>query len=125
MTGNKFEWAGLDHVQLAAPVGCEEKARRFFGALLGMTEVPKPEKLWVRGGLWFQCGPQMIHIGVETTFAPAKKAHPAFLVANIEDLMKHLEKNEVPFRIDEEIPGLIRFFTEDPFGNRLEFMEAK
>lgn len=123
--GNTFEWMGLDHVQLAAPAGCEEEARRFFGDLLGMAEVPKPEKLKVRGGVWFQCGPQMIHIGVEAAFQPAKKAHPAFLVHQIERLMEHLQENGVAIRIDEEIPGLIRFFADDPFGNRLEFMEAK
>ncbi|MED4751179.1 VOC family protein [Brevibacillus choshinensis] len=120
-----FEWVGIDHVQLAAPTGCEEEARRFFGDLLGMTEVPKPEKLKVRGGVWFQCGPQMIHIGVESAFQPAKKAHPAFLVHQIERLMGHLQEKGISIRIDDEIPGLIRFFTEDPFGNRLEFMEAK
>lgn len=123
MTTIKHEWAGFDHVQLAAPIGCEEEARRFFGDLLGMMEIPKPEKLRVRGGVWFQCGTQSLHIGVESEFAPAKKAHPAFLVQNIESLMQHLQENGVPFRVDEEIPGVIRFFTEDPFGNRLEFME--
>ncbi|MDF2680963.1 MAG: glyoxalase [Brevibacillus sp.] len=122
---NAFEWMGIDHVQLAAPAGCEEEARRFFGDLLGMTEVTKPEKLKVRGGVWFQCGPQMIHIGVEAAFQPAKKAHPAFLVHQIERLMEHLQEKGVSIRIDDEIPELIRFFTEDPFGNRLEFMEVK
>ncbi|RNB89089.1 glyoxalase [Brevibacillus nitrificans] len=123
--GNEFAWMGIDHVQLAAPVGCEEEARRFFGDVLGMTEVPKPEKLKVRGGVWFQCGPQMIHIGVEAVFQPAKKAHPAFLVGNIERLLAHLQESGIPIRVDDEIPGVIRFFTEDPFGNRLEFMEGK
>ncbi|MFD2371874.1 VOC family protein [Brevibacillus sp. GCM10020057] len=120
-----FEWKGIDHVQLAAPPGCEVEARRFFGELLGMTEVPKPEKLQVRGGAWFQCGPQMIHVGVENSFQPAKKAHPAFLVHHIERLMEHLQEHGVAYRIDDEIPGVIRFFAEDPFGNRLEFMEVK
>lgn len=121
----KHEWIGLDHIQLATPAGTEDVARKFFGELLGMPEVPKPEKLLVRGGVWFQCGSQMIHIGVEEGFIPAKKAHPAFLVQNIGSLMEHLHANGVSFRIDEEIPHLVRFFTEDPFGNRLEFMEAK
>lgn len=121
----RFDWMGLDHVQLAAPAGCEEEARRFFSGLLGMEEVEKPEKLRVRGGAWFRCGMQMIHVGVEASFVPAKKAHPAFLVRNIETLMRHLEEHGVAYRLDDEIPGLIRFFTEDPFGNRLEFMEAK
>ncbi|MCM3078004.1 MULTISPECIES: VOC family protein [Brevibacillus] len=125
MTNRTHEWMGLDHVQLAAPVGCEEEARRFFGSLLGMAEVEKPEKLRVRGGVWFQCGAQMIHIGVESSFTPAKKAHPAFLVRNIEQLMQHLKDNDVSFRVDDDIPGIIRFFAEDPFGNRLEFMELQ
>lgn len=125
LTRVKHEWAGFDHVQLAAPIGSEDEARRFFGDLLGMQEVPKPEKLRVRGGVWFQCGTQTLHIGVETAFVPAKKAHPAFLVQSIEALMQHLKENSVPIRIDEEIPDVIRFFAEDPFGNRLEFMEAR
>ncbi|GEB31645.1 MULTISPECIES: VOC family protein [Brevibacillus] len=120
-----FEWVGLDHIQLAAPPGAEEEARRFFTGLLGMPEVPKPEKLRARGGAWFRCGAQLIHLGIEQGFIPAKKAHPAFVVQNIEALIAHLEKAGVPLRLDDEIPGLIRFFTEDPFGNRLEFMEAK
>ncbi|QQE72871.1 VOC family protein [Brevibacillus composti] len=117
-------WMGLDHVQLAAPVGCEEEARRFFSGILGMTEVPKPEALRKRGGVWFQCGPQTIHIGVEEPFAPARKAHPAFLVRGIGALKKRLADAGVTVKEGEEIPGVVRFFTEDPFGNRLEFMEV-
>lgn len=123
MAQGTFEWIGLDHVQLAAPAGSEEKARQFFKDLLGMTEIPKPEKLKVRGGVWFQCGAQFLHIGIEAAFVPAKKAHPAFIVQNIEALIQRLKENHVPIRMDDEIPHLIRFFAEDPFGNRLEFME--
>ncbi|EMT53713.1 glyoxalase [Brevibacillus borstelensis] len=117
-------WLGLDHVQLAAPVGCEEEARSFFSGILGMKEVPKPEALRKRGGVWFQCGPQTIHIGVEEGFTPAKKAHPAFLVKNIEGLRHRLLEAGVTIKQGEEIPGVIRFFADDPFGNRLEFMEV-
>jgi len=122
-TKGTFEWIGLDHVQLAAPAGSEEKARQFFKDLLGMTEIPKPEKLKVRGGVWFQCGAQFLHIGIEAAFVPAKKAHPAFVVQNSEALIQRLKEKHVPIRMDDEIPHLIRFFAEDPFGNRLEFME--
>ena len=125
MAHTPYVWMGLDHVQLAAPEGCEAKARHYFGELLGMKEVEKPERLKTRGGVWFQCGPQMVHIGVENGFSPAKKAHPAFLVRGIEALMQRLAENGIRFRLDEDIPGTIRFFTEDPFGNRLEFMEAR
>jgi catechol 2,3-dioxygenase-like lactoylglutathione lyase family enzyme len=118
------QWIGLDHVQLAAPAGCEEDARRFFRDVLGMPEVPKPDALRRRGGVWFQCGPQTVHIGVEASFAPAKKAHPAFLVKNLEALRQRLESAGVTVREGEEIPGVKRFFADDPFGNRLEFMEV-
>ncbi|HEY4918267.1 MAG TPA: hypothetical protein VIH92_15245 [Solirubrobacteraceae bacterium] len=71
---------GIDHVQLAAPAGCEEDARRFFGELLGLDEVEKPEVLRARGGIWFSLGGQQLHIGVQEGFVPARKAHPAILV---------------------------------------------
>lgn len=67
----------MDHVQVAAPRGCEDEARRFYGVLLGLEEIDKPEELRARGGVWFRCGEQQLHIGVEDGFAPAKKAHPA------------------------------------------------
>lgn len=76
MAKGTFEWIGLDHVQLAAPAGSEEVARLFFQDLLGMIEIPKPEKLKVRGGVWFQCGAQFLHIGIEAAFVPAKKSAP-------------------------------------------------
>ncbi|TRY28037.1 glyoxalase [Brevibacillus sp. LEMMJ03] len=116
-------WIGLDHVQVAAPVGCEEEARRFFRDVLGMPEVPKPEALRRRGGVWFQCGSQTVHVGVEASFAPAKKAHPAFLTSDLEALRQRLEAAGVTVREGDEIPGVKRFFADDPFGNRLEFME--
>jgi catechol 2,3-dioxygenase-like lactoylglutathione lyase family enzyme len=119
-----YRFLGLDHVQLAAPAGCEHEARRFFHDILGMMEVPKPENLRKRGGVWFQCGPQSVHIGVETPFVPAKKAHPAFLVENLDKLRERLEGAGIAVRVDEEIPGVKRFFVDDPFGNRLEFMEV-
>jgi catechol 2,3-dioxygenase-like lactoylglutathione lyase family enzyme len=72
---------GFDHVQVAAPRGCEAEARRFYGNLLGLVEVEKPESLRGRGGVWFRCGEQQLHVGVEHGFAPARKAHPAIRVA--------------------------------------------
>jgi catechol 2,3-dioxygenase-like lactoylglutathione lyase family enzyme len=119
-----YRFLGLDHVQLAAPPGCEEEARRFFHGILGMKEVPKPDNLRKRGGVWFQCGPQTVHIGIETPFVPAKKAHPAFLVENLDNLRERLEAADIAVRVNEEIPGVKRFFVDDPFGNRLEFMEV-
>jgi catechol 2,3-dioxygenase-like lactoylglutathione lyase family enzyme len=116
---------GIDHVQLAAPAQCEAEARHFFGELLGLREVPKPPALAVRGGLWFQCGAQQIHIGVEPDFRPAKKAHPAFRLideAALDVLKARLESAGIAIRDDREIESSARFFADDPWGNRLEFV---
>jgi catechol 2,3-dioxygenase-like lactoylglutathione lyase family enzyme len=117
--------AGLDHVQLAAPPGCEEEARRFFGGLLGLRELEKPPALAARGGAWFACGAQAVHVGVETQFAPARKAHPAFALESADEvdaLAGRLAEAGVDVRFDEELPGYRRFYAEDPWGNRLEFL---
>jgi catechol 2,3-dioxygenase-like lactoylglutathione lyase family enzyme len=116
---------GLDHVQLAAPPGCEAQARRFFGELLGLAEIEKPGSLRARGGAWFACGAQQLHVGVQDDFRPAIKAHPALAVASeadLERLAAALEAAGAPVRWDAELPGARRFYTADPFGNRLELL---
>ena len=113
---------GIDHIQIAAPPGSEDEARKFYGELLGMEEIPKPENLKGRGGCWFLCGSQEVHIGIQQDFMPAKKAHPGFTVNALEQLKLRLE--EANYVISEEPPieGRSRFFTHDPFGNRIEFL---
>jgi catechol 2,3-dioxygenase-like lactoylglutathione lyase family enzyme len=113
----------LDHLQIAAPQGCEAAARDFYGALLGLPEIEKPVPLRSRGGCWFQCGAQQLHIGVETDFRPAKKAHPAFVVANLDELRRALLARDVKVTDDNSLRGVRRFHAEDPWGNRLEFLE--
>ena len=115
--------ARIDHIQIAAPAGCEAAAREFYGALLGMTEIEKPPLLRARGGVWFSCGAQQVHIGVERNFAPAKKAHPAFAVADPDELRKALAARGVATIDDDAIPGTRRLYAEDPWGNRIEFVE--
>ena len=114
---------GLDHVQIAAPAGCEEEARRFFGELLGLRELEKPKPLASRGGAWFQVGPQELHVGVKSEFEPALKAHPAFTVDDVGALATRLEAADVEVRWDNELPDVRRFYTDDPWGNRLEFLQ--
>jgi catechol 2,3-dioxygenase-like lactoylglutathione lyase family enzyme len=113
----------IDHVQLAAPKGCEEAARGFFSSILGLAEVEKPEELKKRGGVWFEFGTFQLHIGVEEPFLPAKKAHPGFVVENIEELKKLLSEKQIAFTSDDNLPGASRIHVHDPFGNRLEFLE--
>jgi catechol 2,3-dioxygenase-like lactoylglutathione lyase family enzyme len=117
--------SGLDHVQIAAPPGCEEAARAFFCDLLGLIETPKPAALAKRGGVWFRLGRQELHIGVEQPFAPATKAHPALLarsVSDLETLADKLASAGHDVRWDMELPGVRRFYTSDPWGNRLELL---
>ena len=116
---------GLDHVQVAIPSGSEDVARSFYGHQLGMTEIPKPPALAVRGGCWFQSGTAVIHLGVEEPFAPARKAHPAFLTDDLDGLQQRLSGAGFDcIRSDNEIPGVVRFHTFDPFGNRIEFQRV-
>lgn len=113
----------IDHIQLAAPKGCEATVREFYGTLLGLREIEKPASLVARGGCWFQCGAQQLHIGVESDFRPAKKAHPAFLVAELDKLRESLIAHGAKITDDDSLPGVRRFYAEDPWGNRLEFLE--
>ena len=115
---------GIDHVQVAAPPGCEAEARAFYGGLLGLDELPKPEALRARGGCWFRAGAQELHVGVEEPFAPARKAHPGFVAADLDALAARLRAAGIAVDVDDSIPGTKRFHAADPFGNRLEFRQA-
>jgi catechol 2,3-dioxygenase-like lactoylglutathione lyase family enzyme len=121
----KFQVAHIDHIQIAAPEGCEAAAREFYGAVLGMKEIEKPSVLRARRGCWFLCGAQQLHIGVERDFRPAKKAHPAFAVFNLDDPREALTISGVAMTDDDNLPGERRFYAEDPWGNRLEFIEIQ
>jgi catechol 2,3-dioxygenase-like lactoylglutathione lyase family enzyme len=117
---------GFDHVQLAMPRGREEEARAFYAGLLGMAELAKPAALAPRGGCWFTSGAAVLHLGVEEPFAPARKAHPALLTDELDALEAALRAaGRDCVRADNEIPGVRRFHTHDPFGNRVEFQQAE
>jgi len=113
---------GIDHIQLAMPKGAEATAVEFFSGVLGFEQEEKPEPLAGRGGCWFFCGTTKLHIGAEADFAPQKKAHPALLSDDVDGLAAHLEDAGFPVKWDEALPGRKRFYTEDPFGNRIEIM---
>jgi catechol 2,3-dioxygenase-like lactoylglutathione lyase family enzyme len=116
---------GIDHVQLAMPVGSEQAARDFYEGILGIPEVPKPPKLAARGGVWFeQCGVK-VHLGVEADFRPARKAHPGLLVTGLAALVERLKAHGARVIDDDPLEGYVRIYVDDPFGNRLELLEAK
>ena len=120
-------FVGLDHVQIAAPADCEEAARRFFADLLGLREIQKPEPLRARGGVWFQVGAQQLHVGVEEPFAAARKAHPALRVDpdTLDALADRLDGAGAKVLWDDDLPDARRFYTEDPWGNRIELLALK
>jgi len=115
---------GLDHVQVAAPVGGEDAARGFYGELLGLAELEKPEALRGRGGVWFACGEHQLHVGVTQDFSPATKAHPALRVSSLDlDLIaERLAAAGSGVQWDYAIPDTRRFYTADPWGNRIELI---
>ena len=115
---------GMDHVQLTIPAGSEVAARGFYSGVLGLTEIPKPPELAGRGGCWFERGRVQIHLGIEPSFAPARKAHPAFLVEDLEAARRALEDAGARVEPDESVPGVRRLYTEDPFGNRIELIRS-
>ena len=110
---------GLDHVQLAMPAGREDEATAFYKGLLGLTRVPKPDRLEGRGGCWFEEGEVRIHLGVDPEFRPARKAHPALLVRGLAALTERLREAGVPVTQDEDSS----VYAADPFGNRVELLE--
>ncbi|MET8409000.1 glyoxalase [Streptomyces sp. NPDC005195] len=122
--------AAIDHVQLAAPPGSEDLLRRYYVGALGMAEIPKPPVLAARGGCWFRAGAVQLHLGIEGAsgdggagFRPARKAHPGLRVTGIDAYAARLESHGAPVTWDDALPGHRRFYSEDPVGNRLEFLE--
>jgi catechol 2,3-dioxygenase-like lactoylglutathione lyase family enzyme len=121
MSGS-FPFTAIDHVQLAMPPGAEDSARRFYGDLLGMTELPKPPELAKRGGVWFASGSVQVHLGVEADFRSARKAHPALRCADYEGLLSRLRQAGIEAAPDTSIFGVVRCHIHDPFGNRIELI---
>jgi catechol 2,3-dioxygenase-like lactoylglutathione lyase family enzyme len=121
-----YRLLSLDHVQLAMPAGpeAEERAVAFYGDLLGLPRQEKPPALAVRGGCWFSNGPVVVHLGVEPDFRPARKAHPALVVDDLDALGAALVAHGFAVRPDDEMPGVRRCYVDDPFGNRIELVQA-
>lgn len=115
----------LHHTQLAMPPGSEARARRLYAGVLGMTEVEKPRSLAARGGVWFRADGVELHLGVTEDFRPAQKGHPGILVTDLDDVVTRLRTNGEPAEWDRNFPGFRRVYAHDPFGNRLEFLEAE
>jgi catechol 2,3-dioxygenase-like lactoylglutathione lyase family enzyme len=115
---------GIDHVQLAMPVGAEDMARAFYSGVLGLAEIAKPAPLAVRGGVWFACGPAQLHLGADPDFQPARKAHPALVLADFPVFAAHLAGHGVALKLEQAVAGRARATLADPFGNCIEVIAA-
>ena len=115
---------GIDHVQLAMPAGCEQQARRFYGEVLGLPEKPKPADMAGRGGCWFESERVKIHLGVDKNFHAATKAHPGLLVSDLRAILERCRSQGCEGIDEASMPGCLRAFVHDPFGNRIELIEV-
>ena len=115
----------LDHVQVAIPVGAENRARDFYGGILGFTEIDKPVSMAGRNSIWFAAGPVNLHLGIEPDFHAAKRAHPAFVVNDLDEILSACERAGLIAKPDTSFDGYRRVHVFDPFGNRLELMQRE
>ena len=120
----RFTIIGLDHVQLAMPPGRESEAEAFYAGFLGFVRIPKPEPMAGRGGCWFASGPVAVHLGVEDDFRPARKAHPALVVRDLAGLVAAAAAARLEVRPNPDQPGGAGYYIDDPFGNRIELIDA-
>ena len=116
---------GIDHVQVAMPVGAEAQARAFYAGVLGLPEIPKPVHLALRGGVWFQCGAAELHLGADAAFQAAKKAHPALWVDGMAAFLASLAEAGIDVTPEAAVAGRARATLYDPFGNRVELIEQR
>lgn len=118
----RLNFRKIDHVQICVPPGDEDRAREFYGQILGLKEIEKPEVLKKNGGLWFEIADIQLHVGVEAAQAPSKR-HPAFEVEGLEDIRAYLREHGVRIKDEPSIPGARRLSFFDPFGNRIELLD--
>jgi catechol 2,3-dioxygenase-like lactoylglutathione lyase family enzyme len=119
-----FNVIGLDHVQLAMPPGRESEAEAFYAGFLGFVRIPKPEPMASRGGCWFASGPVALHLGAEADFRPARRAHPALVVRDLAELATAAEAAGIDVRPNPDQPDGAGCYIDDPFGNRIELIDA-
>jgi catechol 2,3-dioxygenase-like lactoylglutathione lyase family enzyme len=110
-------------VQVAIPAGGETRAREFYSGILGFSEIEKPAAMAGRNSFWFVAGPVNLHLGIEPDFHPATRAHPAFVVADLDEILAACDHASLTTKPDTSVNGYRRFHVFDPFGNRLELME--
>jgi catechol 2,3-dioxygenase-like lactoylglutathione lyase family enzyme len=117
--------SGFHHAQITIPTGAENAAREFYCGLLGLKEIPKPDSLAGRGGFWLEVGDRQVHVGTEDNVDRGRtKAHVAYLTDDLDGARQMLASRNIEIIDGIPIPGYSRFEFRDPFGNRVEFLQA-
>jgi catechol-2,3-dioxygenase len=114
----------IDHIQITSPPEMAAEMAHFYGVVLCLREVPKPEGLKANGGAWYELGLIQLHIGLEQNACnDASRRHLCFQVRDMEQFRKHLEAQEIPIIADKQpLPNCDRFYLRDPGGNRIEII---
>lgn len=119
--------ATLHHVNVTVPKSLEDAAKHFYGVVMGMQEVPKPETSRGRGGAWYQLGQMQLHLSVEEPRGEncISKRHVCYTVSDLAEAERRFRSEGVEIVPDDmPMPGWSRFYVRDPGGNRLEIAQA-
>ena len=111
----------LNHVHICVPKEKEDEARAFYGGVMGLKEIPKPQSLIANGGMWYEIADIELHIGIEVAM-PRSRRHSAFEISDVAEARKFLE-DKVQIVEEPVIPGRVRFAFIDPFGNKIELLQ--
>jgi catechol 2,3-dioxygenase-like lactoylglutathione lyase family enzyme len=118
--------AHIHHVNVTVPKSLEDAAKHFYGVVMGLEEVSKPESSRGRGGAWYQLGPLQLHLSIESELGDdcISKRHVCYTVINLADAEERFRNAGVEIVPDDQpTPGWSRFYVRDPGGNRLEIAQ--
>jgi catechol 2,3-dioxygenase-like lactoylglutathione lyase family enzyme len=120
--------ASLHHVNVTVPKSLEDAAKHFYGVVIGLEELPKPETSRGRGGAWYQLGHVQLHLSVEERLGEncISKRHVCYTVRDLAEAEERFRNAGVEIIPDDlPTPGWSRFYVRDPGGNRLEIAQGK
>jgi catechol 2,3-dioxygenase-like lactoylglutathione lyase family enzyme len=118
-----FKPLALSHVNVTMPEGADDIARAFYGGVLGLKEIPKPEGMHPRRGVWFDAGGLDVHVSVDDQrLGPDRRRHFGFGCEDVDGMRAHLTAAGIATEDRGNAPWK-RFYFYDPFGNCIEIHE--
>jgi catechol 2,3-dioxygenase-like lactoylglutathione lyase family enzyme len=116
----------LQHTSVPMPPGGEETARDFYGTVLGMPEIPRPEGLAGMRLVWFAANEEgdEVHVFTDEGWESNSAAqHLCLEVDDLSDFERRLSEADYKVDIPETIHNRPRLFTRDPFNNLIELVQ--